>query len=48
MKTIAIAEKNILVNQKYLLTGKNIWIYEISFTRFAASMKFAASKTCLS
>lgn len=45
MKTTAIAEKYILVNQKPLLTGKNAWIYEISFARFAVSMKFAASKT---
>lgn len=41
-------EKYILVNQKHLLTVKNTWIYEIPFTRFAAPIKFAVSKTRLS
>lgn len=48
LKTTAILEKNVLANQRQLLTGKNIWVYEISSTRIAASTKPAASKIFLS
>lgn len=48
LKTTAILERTVLANQRQLLTGKNMRVSEISFTRSAAFMKFAASKIPLS